>query len=198
MIEVVAEHSVDLSLIKRDSKVLDLGCRYFGFANEMLNYVDEIYCVEPDKGVKTEDKRIHLASVAVGSEMKMERYCKYGNGTGNFIYNDEPLPEWCEIVYVPVWTLPKINHYFGVYEWDLIKCDIEGEEWDVLMSLTHPVAKQISFEMHQHTGKKRPLEDIHRLFNKLSTWYDFKVVDESEKHGCGKNFWDVLIVKKNE
>ena len=193
---IIAEHSVDLSLIKRDSKVLDLGCRYFGFANAMLEYIDEIYCVDADSSVKKTDERIKLIHVAVGNDVKVSRFVKWGNGTGNYLEDNEQRPGDCQVELVQVWTLAKICKYFGIHEWDLIKIDIEGEEYDVLMGLTYSIATQISFEMHQHTQKKRPMEDIHKLFNHLSRWYEFKVVDYSEKHGCGKNYWDVLVVRK--
>lgn len=193
---VIAEHSVDLSLLDRDSKVLDLGCRAFSFTNEILNYVDKVYCVEPDPSVTTTDERITLIHVAVGKENKLTRYVSFGNGTGNYIETNEPRPAECKVDYVPMWTLEKILRYFAVDEFDLIKMDVEGSEYDVLMSLVRPPAKQITFELHQHTPKKRTQEEIDRLFEKLSLWYEFKVIDKSEKHGCGENYWDVLIVRK--
>jgi FkbM family methyltransferase len=196
MVELVCEHSVDISLIKRYSRVLDLGCRNFGFANEMLKYVDEVYCVDADNSVKTDDPRIHLINVAVGNENKIQEFVKFGNGTGNYLENGEPRPAEYKSELVQVWTLEKISHYFGVYDWSLIKVDIEGEEYDLLMNLFRPMAIQITFELHQHTPKKRTAEEIHKLFNHLSKWYEFKVVDESHKHGCPKNYWDILIVKK--
>lgn len=192
---VIAEHSVDLSLIKRDSKVLDLGCRSFSFANEMLKYVDEIYCVDADNSVKTEDPRIKLINVAISNENKITRYVKFGNGTGNYLEVNEPRPAECEVEYVQVWTLQNLFRHLDIHEWSLIKIDIEKSEIPVIKSLTSPPAKQLSIEFHKHCGSTE--KEIQECFKKLETWYDCTYKDYSDKHGCGFNYWDTLWLRKD-
>lgn len=161
----------------------------------MLEYVDKIYCVDADSSVKTEDKRIELLNVGVGHRLGTEKFIKFGNGTGNYFYNGEPLPEVHEAENVQVWTLEMINAWFGVYSWDLIKCDIEGAEVGLLMGLTKPPADQITFELHLHTPAGCRT-NVAKLLDHLKQWYEIKFIDYSEKHGCGLNVWDCLAVIK--
>lgn len=196
-IQCIAEHSVDVSLLNRHSKVLDLGCRSFSWTAAMLEYVDHIYAVDADSSIVTTiPGSISLLNAAVGPAASIQPFIKFGNGTGNFIHECEPLPSNCTIEHVHVFTLDDISDYFGVEFWDICKIDVEGSEYEILHDLTKPIATQITFELHQHTNKRKSQRYIDEIFTNLSQWYNFPVVDYSEKHGCGLNYWDCLATIK--
>lgn len=197
-LQCIAEHTVDLSLINRDSKVLDLGCRAFTWSKAMLEYVDKIVCVDADPIIiQPEDERIIFLDGAIvpnGEPVHFVNFVVHGNGTGNYIDDGRPLPKPGMGYRVASITIEEIQKETG---WlDLIKMDIEGSEVPVLLSLTKPPAKQITCEFHMHTGTPRyTVESVFDHMHDLS--YDIKHVDFSRKHGLGENFWDVLFVLKD-
>lgn len=197
MVKEISEHSVDISLLNRWSKVLDLGSRNFGFAKALLEYVDTVCCVDADDSIISMDNHLPFLNVAIGNiDYSFQKFVKWGNGTGNFIYAGEPLPQEHMIQDVETWTLDLVSKFFDVEHWDLIKFDIEGSEYDVLMNLAGAPAKQITFELHEHTMKKRGSEFIGDMFKHLEQWYDFRVMTFETRHGAGYNYWDVLMIEK--
>jgi hypothetical protein len=194
-LQCIAEHTIDLSLINRDSKVLDLGCRAFTWSNAMLEYVDKIYCVDADENINDpKDERItfiHGVLMPNGTEQDFFDFVIHGNGTGNYVNDGRLLPKQSEVTRVLSITLEELEAACG--RPDLIKMDIEGSEIAVLLSLTKPPAKQISVEFHMHTGTKR--YTVESVFDHMhDIGYDMKFVDFSKKHGLCENFWDVLFV----
>lgn len=197
-LQCIAEHTVDLSLINRDSKVLDLGCRAFSWSKAMLEYVDKVWCVDADNSVKSYDERLPVMNIAVSdtNDKKMQ-FIKFGNGTGNHLHRGtNPKPFKASEQVVKTLTLTAIvNAAFGDGMADLIKMDIEGEEILVLLSLKEPPAKQLSIEFHLHTGT--PAETVHKVFDHLeSLGYVRAHCDYSRKHGLPENYWDVLFILK--
>lgn len=198
-LQCISEHTIDLSLINRQSKVLDLGCRSFGWASQMLHYVDTVYCVDADNDVRSFNKRMPVMNVAVSdTNDQVVQFIKHGNGTGNYIHRGtNPKPAKCKEQVANTLTLPAIvNAAFGGTTFiDLIKCDIEREEVRVIQSLTAPPAKQLSIEFHKHCGSTD--EEVLWCFDKLgSLGYVLVFNDYSEKYGCGINWWDTLFILK--
>lgn len=197
-IQVIHEHSVAVDLLTHNSMVLDCGCRNFGWSKEMLNYVDRVHCWDADKDIVTPDEnRLPFFWGAIGSASLLGvQFAKFGNGTGNFILEHESVSDNWVVDTVPMFSLDAVASAFQVSEFDLIKLDIEGMEYGVLSTLKHPIAKQITFELHEHTEKKKGKDYVEKLFEHLGQWYNFSYIDYSKKHGLCENWWDVLIVKK--
>lgn len=194
-IKCVAEHCIDLSLITRESKVLDLGCRAFSWSKAMLEYVDNIYAVEADPEVKSDDARIDLYNKAISiHNNKLAAYRKFGNGTGNYILPQDLVPRGQAHRFVNVITmsLEALCEETGVSQWDACKMDIEGSEIGVLTNLNRPMFNQLSVEFHMHTGTTEA--QILSVFEHLKQWYNIVFIDKSEKHGCGINYWDCLFI----
>lgn len=195
----ICDHTVDETLLTKNSKVIDFGCRNFQFSSGILEYVDHVFAMDADTSIaEPDDERIKFICGAVGYKSAVGiPFVKYGNGTGNFIQcKGDPLPQEHTIEYVPMFSLQAVSAMTGIDYWDVMKFDIEGQEYDILNQLEKPIAKQITFELHEHTTKKVGLEKVEQIFEKLKRFYDFVHVDYSDQHGCGYNFWDVLIVSK--
>jgi hypothetical protein len=197
-LQCIAEHTVDLSLINRQSKVLDLGCRAFSWSKAMLEYVDKVYCVDADRSVQSDSNRLPLLHASVSdTDDKPVHFITHGNGTGNFILRDgRAIPARYKVQQSETATLSTIiNSAFGGGMIDLIKMDIEGEEIPVLLSLKEPPARQLSVEFHMHTGTSEA-KILFAIQKMKALYYDVAYVDKSEKHGCGMNYWDVLFKQK--
>jgi hypothetical protein len=196
-LKCISEHTVDLSLITRESKVLDLGCRAFSWSKAMLEYVDEVYCLDADPDVKPpEDKRFKFINNAISTHhFENLLLSKSGNGTGNFIeeHNNKRAVSGIYVTSTNLETLTK--YQFKVEGWDVIKFDVEGSEIPVLLALKEPPAKQLSIEFHLHTGSTDL--QVQSVFVHLEhIGYKKVFEDYSAKHGCGVNYWDVLFVDR--
>lgn len=195
-LQTIAEHTVDISLIKRDSKVLDLGARNFTWSKAMLEYVDEIYCVDADPSIPIPESPLKLIRGAVSLfDDKRAWLWMHGNGTGNKVVPSELKVRGHRYAEVKTITLKTISEIANVKMWDIVKFDIEGSEAGILLSLLEPIAKQISCEFHMHTGTQE--ETILKVIDHLRQWYTVAFIDKSEKHGCGMNYWDTLFILKD-
>jgi FkbM family methyltransferase len=187
-IQTIHEHSIDLDLLS-GGICIDAGCRGFLFSEAMR-----------DLGLKVIAFDLEDMEAPVGIEFKKMAVSNY---TGYGVYKDttdlqaKHLTKGGSGKPVSVVSLNDVYKLIGSNNVDVLKLDIEGEEFSIFMDETfQPIPRQITFELHQHTQARRSQIEIDSLFNKLKTWYDFVHVDYSEKHGCGLNWWDVLIVKR--
>lgn len=182
MIEVVHEHSVDLSLLRERANILDLGCRGFGFTHAMRDLGHTVFPVDIDDLPEFND---------------YER-CAITNYTGycGIIHTNDP--QGTKIGpgnSIPCYTLEDYMKLKRVEFWDLLKSDIEGAEYEMVLNLTKPPAKQVSMEMHMHCGQKESqVWDIVLKLKELG--YQKAAWDYSEKHGAGLNVWDALFILK--
>lgn len=184
MIEVIAEHSVDTFYLKEKSKILDAGCRGFEFTyalrkmghsvwpidcDDTLGSIDYYHCALTDKDgftylLRTNDSQAIRVTKVLTEEKVITR------------------------------NLDSISKEFQISFWDLIKLDIEGSEYEVIMSLEKAPAKQISIEFHLHTGIYGFYE-MNLMEDKLKG-LGYKAVKHelTEQHGAGKNYWDSLFI----
>lgn len=195
-LQCIAEHTVDLSLLTRGSKVLDLGCREFTWSKAMLEYVDEVWCVDADPDVKVPESPLKLIRGAVLAYDDQPVYLKqWGNGTGNKVYEQcerRPNGKYVEARSI---TIKTISEIVRVKIWDVIKFDIEGSEIGVLLSLDVPPSKQLSIEFHIHTGT--PNQNVDKAVKYLeSLGYQTVQHELSAQHGAGINYWDSLFILK--
>lgn len=187
-IKVIVEHSVDIDLLT-GGVCIDVGCRGFQFSEAMR-----------DLGCKVWAFDLEEFDVPQGINYRKMAVSDY---TGFGVFKDTKDPQAKHLIKhgsgqpISVISLNDVYALVGNKEVDVLKLDVEGEEFSILMDETFaPIPRQISFELHQHTQARRSPNEIDSLFNKLREWYDFIHVDYSEKHGCGLNWWDVLAVKK--
>lgn len=181
----IAEHSVKLSLLPRNKacNILDLGCAGFEFTDYFRN-----------KGHK-------VVSVDIQHFPDKEYYCLAIGGKDGRCGIE--IPQDLQAAHVvpgdmlTVMSLETFSKHVGVDHWHVIKMDIEGSEIGVLKNAKHPIADQVSVEFHAHTGRQTKVElDI--LLDWLSNWYYIENRYWEERHCAGKNYWDVLLIKKNQ
>jgi FkbM family methyltransferase len=187
MITVIAEHSVDITLLPDKANILDLGCRGFLFSDEMKRLGFNVAPVDVDD-LGSEKWYIRAAATNInGGYVKL---IKSNDPQATRIkQSDKPTS-------ISSYTINGFCGIFGLESWDLIKIDIEGSEYEVIMSLTEPPAKQLSIEFHLHTkiyGEK----EMREMDAKLSS-LGYEAVSHvmTSQHGMGMNYWDSLFILK--
>ena len=184
--KTVAEHTYEETILTDNGYILDLGCRGFEFADEMTRQGYKVLCIDCDK-LETDRPYYRYAIVGV---LDGPVYVKKNKDPQATRITKE---ETAEMV-MPM-TIKSFSHMFGMYgKWDLIKMDIEGMEYEVIMSLTEPPAKQLSIEMHLHTGIYSDRQVMEMENKLLSLGYFPAKHDKTHAHGCGLNYWDSLFI----
>lgn len=181
IIERVAEHSYCPELMTKGGYVLDLGCRGFQFTDYFRDKGHTVISVDIDSF----DRHDYLRMAITGRD-----------GMVGIDRNNDPQATKVKLGHeIQSMTLESFIKAHGI-EFDLIKLDIEGSEYEVIMSLTKAPAKQISFECHCHTGAYS-IDDVADIIMKLeSLGYTIVQHELTKNHGCGLNFWDSLAILK--
>lgn len=173
-LHTIATHTIDLSLLNPHSLVLDAGCRGFDFSDEMIKLGCDVIGLDPSEDVwdKTAfDSFCRFALVGIGMPTKA-RLVEAGNGS-RLTFEDAADRDEVETT-----TIKWLSDFYGHF--DVVKLDIEGSEYGVLLTWPGPVATQISVEYHEHTnlGKAVHGDDVYERIDKhLGQWYR-KVKDD--------------------
>lgn len=187
----IDEHTFNEKLLTKTSKVLDVGCRGFGFARWITeNICCAVTAIDADPNIKDPGlPNVVFANCAVThTDVKEVDIYLFGNGTANYTSQVFSKPAQCEVATVPAYRITPF--------WDLIKLDCEGAEYGILENMIKPLARQITVEFHEHTPAAKGDAYMQNLFNKLSKWYTIKGLEKKAAHGCAPNFWDVLLTLK--
>lgn len=177
----IHEHYVEESLLPGKANILDLGCRGFQFTNYFRDLGHKVHAVDID----VLEGDYHMVAIS------------YFNGKAGISKNsNDPQATKMKLGNeIDCYTLKAFSQKVGVRFWDLIKIDIEGAEYEVIMSLTEPPAKQLSIEFHLHTGIYTDVQ-MREMEAKLSQWYNFASHEKTAQHGAGFNYWNSLFILK--
>lgn len=187
-LETIAEHTVCLDLLPECANILDLGCRGFQFTGALRMMGHEVYPVDMDY---------------LGPEGYYQVAITNYVGFGDVYKNNDPQATRLNKRHdnqsdssILTLTLERFSADVKVSFWDLIKIDIEGSEYEVIMSLTKPPAKQLSIEFHLHTGIYH-MDAIQKMELHLGfLGYEPVQHEMTKQHGLGLNLWDSLWVLK--
>lgn len=180
-LQVISEHTIDIDLLPvAGARILDLGCRGFGFRKAFpAHFVTSVDC----------------------DYFKDEPYmqCAVSNYDGKAGVKRTSDPQATSIVLgadVDCMTLPTLSKRLGCDFWDVIKIDIEGSEYQVIMDMDKSMAKQLSIEFHLHTGVYTQYQM--RLMELKLSALGYETVQHTleARHGAGLNYWDSLFILK--
>lgn len=211
MIKRYYEHSFDISLISAGGWGIDFGCGTdFYISKTMLDFGLKVIAVDPNPRIQSvldSPDLFYENAALVSSETQIAEFS---------LYNDTDAASFCqpkndvfflkkeETIKVATITLDKIMKKYGVEQFEILKLDIEGAEYDFLMSIEGPVAKQISIEFHDFRGLNPCYPDnelyYQKLFEKLSRWYKISKHNVEKHPGLSPpycyNYWDSLLTLK--
>lgn len=183
MVTVVAEHSVDLDLLPEKANILDLGCRGMQFTDYFRALGHNVCAIDADYLERRDEYMQFAVSDTVGR-------------AGIKKSNDPQATTICEGSEIMRVNLKFLLNATGIKQFDLIKIDVEGSEYEIIMSLTEPPAKSLSIEFHLHTGVYKE-SAIKEMEDKLLSFGYYPVKhDKYPAHGCSPNYWDSLWILK--
>jgi len=188
-IQIIDNHSVAVDLLK-GGPVLDAGARGFRFARWFAERGHRVVALDPAPDMSDPKiDRVHFYNVGLVATEERD-------GTWYHVECDDK-----EASYI---TRARTNCLAGVVDirsfqlgqWDLVKLNIEGSEYDILDNWPGPIANQIVFSFHEHTDRKRGREECDRIIDKLRQWYDIHNQVWEPRYCTYANYWDVLAIKK--
>lgn len=204
------EHSFDLDLLLsvKNPVAIDVGCRGFSIAKQLVPLGVKVYSLDIDDAVATHSdasaSRVesfhHLAMLGESDRSRQ------GPLVGVQRCSDPAATCVCEGILdrerVATTTLAKFLTEMTLLRVDLLKLDCEGSEYGIIEDVAHskfPMARQITVEYHDHCGKMPPggpmwFDQIARL---LSRNYEIvKHKRETPPWGGQPSYVDCLYIAR--
>lgn len=198
-IRKLAEHSIDVDLLPDAPRILDVGCRDFGFDRMILELrpMAKIIAIDPDPVMEVPsdiilDGRIMFLRIALTASKDQRVWYQERGGEANAIVTGRLDAKTMQ---VPNLTMQQMLNEFWPY-YDVVKLDCEGSEFEILEQWPGKIAGQISVEFHDYTNWMK-WDD--RYFQKLfaGPLRDYQIV-QHERFGIGpgndQGHWDSLLV----
>lgn len=179
-IQTIAEHSIDLDLLPEKANIVDAGCRGMEFTHELRRLGHNVIALDIDDLGRDDYFKIALGDKVgrVGVHRTKDPQATYVCAGDEVMCMD--LDMLCKTT--------KIDFF------DVIKLDVEGFEFQIIMSMDRPYCKQLSWEGHLHTGAYGEAEILMMENKLLSLGYFPMKHDRTRQHGLSYNFWDSLWV----
>lgn len=186
-ITVIAEHSVCLGLLQPKSTILDCGARGFAFTHALRDLGHHVVPIDIDR---LHDGQAYYQCAVADHDGKVA-VLKSSDPQATRIDPDHEGS-------VPCYTLSTLSANFLHKNqlWDVIKIDIEGAEYSVIMAMDRPYARQLSIEFHLHTGIYTMVEMRRMEANLKDLGYKAVSHEYTTQHGAGFNYWDSLFILK--
>ena len=191
MIIRACDHSYNPKLLS-GGYVLDAGARGFGFSMAMVNKGCKVIALDPGSDVELpSDNRIvfyreALVAKSIGPEIFDDKVGD--NQYGSHLRRIKGGPG--ETVSVATVDLAQLSARHNIQTWDLIKLDVEGAEYEILKSIDHAIATQLTVEFHNWDEW-----DLNGLVKHLNQWYR-TVVFGKTLLGGQMGYWDALFIAK--
>lgn len=185
-------HTYEPNLIVKGGWALDLGCNDFLIVRHLLSLglkvigIDPIRNIGVPKDLAENPNFIYLQKACVGiKQTNTKTYYEYNAWGANSIYNtpemlhrpenkghaNNPLKTSYE---VELTTIGELMEVYDIKQFELIKIDTEGAEYEILENLPKKCAKQLSVEFHDFLDLT-PIKDVElyhkQLLEKLDDYF---------------------------
>lgn len=203
----IAEHTINENIIKKSGWALDLGCIGFDFSLKIKEYVDNVIGVDANPSIQGVDGIIFENKALVTDEREEVYYNIFNDKQGNSLFL--PLNDTCVFqtrTKVKTTTMKSLMEKYGIEQFEVIKIDIEGGEYDFLNNLDFTISKQYSVEFHEFRNMNPYYPDneiyFRQLFEKLKEYCDIIQHNLTDHPGFmlgkGRNYWDSLFTLKEK
>lgn len=199
-------HAIIPDRIQPGSWILDAGCRRYDFVDGVL-HLDKgckILAVDPDpKAKQKRGKDVIFVQAALLNQYKKSITINTTQDPSTFFVPEERYKprrqDLAKTFTAPVTTIGRLMKEYKIKEFSVVKFDIEGSEYDILMNWPGPIADQISCEFHDAYPGRNPYPDpeqyYKKLFKHIGQWYDI-VHHKQSGPMWARNYWDSLFVRK--
>jgi FkbM family methyltransferase len=180
--ELVDGHYIDTESLRPGDHILDAGCRGFSLFGALKGDYKFI-CLDPDPDI-VPVPGVEFLQAALLTFNGNAKYCGWSTGEGNYIYKDEAPHYADKDIWVPCTTIDMLMKMYKVDQFGLAKFDIEGSEYELLLSIKWPFARQVAVEFHQACGHNKfgtHEQYINKLMNstfgklyEIAHWYEYK------------------------
>jgi len=176
---VIDGHTLDENLIDKGGWILDLGSLNFNFACRVNQYCKNILSFDPNPVIKYYPNKIKFYNKAVTSDYSgIKEFFIYKNDTSASFYDTNKHDTVREIVFVHCISIPDIMKQFNIKQFELIKIDIEGSEYEILQNIDLTISKQFSIEFHDCYGMNNLGTSWHKNFkHKVEQYFDTSTYD---------------------
>jgi FkbM family methyltransferase len=175
MLERIDGHSFRLDLLSAKGWVLDIGCRGFNLPRILAQCGLKVIAVDPDPKIKNPNipNVIFERTAIITGENLLALYAVWASRSANHVVRNS-IPKGAAIFSVPTTNIQSLMQKWNIKQFDLVKMDCEGAEYEILADWPGPISKQISVEFHDFTGANpvTPPEDYYPpMLKRLSRWY---------------------------
>jgi len=203
----IAEHTINEKILKKSGWALDLGCIGFDFSLGVKEYVDNVIGVDANPSITGIDGIIFENKALVTDEKEEVYYNIFNDKQGNSLFL--PLNDTCVFktrTKVKTITMKSLMEKYGIEQFEIIKIDIEGGEYDLLNNLDFTISKQYSVEFHEFRNMNPYYPDneiyFRELFKRLTDYCDIVQHNLTDHPGFmigrGRNYWDSLFTLKEK
>jgi FkbM family methyltransferase len=182
-IQTIAEHLVPMDLLKPKSWILDIGCYGWHFYKHMRSLGHEVRAVDIQHLSEFPYHRVAL------TDHNGHAFIEYSHDkqATRITEKETPYPIKCE-------TLEEFTKHFCLNRWNMIKCDCEGSEREIIMSMTRPMADILEVEFHLHTGIYSEDDVKKMVYHLVGLGYQIVSHEKTSQHGLAPNYWSSLFV----
>lgn len=186
----------------RDGWTIDAGCRGWNFTNALFsdNWNPFVYALDIEDFSRENHyhkKRVKFRHAGLAAERGLVNAYYFGNGTGNFVaginevpYNGPDRP--CETKQVELITLDDIYAEIGT-DIEILKLDIEGSEYDLLINMKHAYPAQITVEFHEHCHTDLHNRLMPKVIERMARDYKMQTFIQEQRYP----YLDVLFTRKD-
>jgi FkbM family methyltransferase len=209
MIKTIHNHTFKDNILKKGGWVLDLGCNDFIFSKYMVDRGMKVIGLDPIKNInipndlKDNPNFLYLQNACVGNKTaETAIYYEYVGWGANSIVNTPELLHRKEnsghaknpfktSYEVPLTTIEELMLKYNINEFEFIKIDIEGSEYNLIENLPSNCVKQFSVEFHDFLGLN-PSDNVEEYHQNLTN----NILTDFNKEFETKDRDDVLYIKK--